>query len=201
MKYLYKYPQAAYPYDDLVKTNRGRSRLEFEYELLDTGVFDEDRYFDVFVEYAKEAAEDILIQITVHNRGPEAAELHVLPTLWFRNEWSWQDIADKPSLQAIPSPIVGDAKGIGGNAVKATHPILGERYLYCDGNPPLLFTENETNTQRIFGVPNRCPYVKDSIDSYVVRMAKKTPSRIRPAQRHQGRGPLSLDDPRRPKSQ
>ncbi len=88
MKYLYKYPQAAFPYDDLVETNRRRSRHEFEYELLDTGVFDQDRYFDVFVEYAKASPEDILIQITVHNRGPEAATLHVLPTLWFRNTWS-----------------------------------------------------------------------------------------------------------------
>ena len=93
MKYLYKYPQAAYPYDDLVDTSRGRSRNEFEYELLDTGVFDQDRYFDVFVEYAKESPEDILIQISIHNRGPEAAELHVLPTLWFRNQWSWHGSA------------------------------------------------------------------------------------------------------------
>src|SRR5574341_1760672 len=89
MKYLYKYPQAVYPYDHLVTTNRGRSREEFEYELLDTGVFAQDRYFDVFVEYAKESPEDILIRITIHNRGPEAAALHVLPTLWFRNTWSW----------------------------------------------------------------------------------------------------------------
>ena len=89
MKYLYKYPQAAYPYGNLVNTSRGRSRNEFEYELLDTGVFDQDRYFDVFVEYAKESPEDLLIQISIHNRGPEAAELHVLPTLWFRNQWSW----------------------------------------------------------------------------------------------------------------
>ena len=89
MKYLYKYPQSAFPYADLVETNRSRSKHEFEYELLDTGVFDEDRYFDVFVEYAKESPEDILIQITIHNRGPDPAELHVLPTLWFRNQWSW----------------------------------------------------------------------------------------------------------------
>ena len=98
MKYLYKYPQAAFPYADLVETSRRRGRHEFEYELLDTGVFDQDRYFDVFVEYAKESPEDILIQITVHNRGPEPAELHVLPTLWFRNQWSWHDHPDRPSL-------------------------------------------------------------------------------------------------------
>src|SRR5271167_2483506 len=142
MKYLYKYPQAAFPYANLVDTSRSRSRTEFEYELLDTGVFDQDRYFDVFVEYAKEAPEDILIQITVHNRGPEAAELHVLPTLWFRNQWSWAGNSDKPSLHRV------------GNAIKAVHPKLSERNLYYEGSPALLFTENETNTQRIFGVAN-----------------------------------------------
>jgi hypothetical protein len=159
MKYLYKYPQAAYPYSHLVETSRKRSRTEMEYELLDTGVFDEDRYFDVFVEYAKASAEDILIQITVHNRGPQAAALHVLPTLWFRNQWSWQSAADRPSLTLLPSPLGG---------VKALDPKLGERYLYCESGPPLLFTENETNTQRIFGVPNRTPHVKDGINNYIV---------------------------------
>ena len=101
MKYLYKYPQAAFPYGDLVETNRRRGRHEFEYELLDTGVFDEDRYFDVFVEYAKASPEDILIQITVHNRGPEPATLHVLPTLWFRNAWSWGGDAARPVLRQV----------------------------------------------------------------------------------------------------
>ena len=142
MKYLYKYPQAEFPYDKLVQTSRERSRTEFEYELLDTGVFDQDRYWDVFVEYAKDTVEDILIQITVHNRGPESAELHVLPTLWYRNEWSWQGTTEHPSLQRF------------GNSVKAVDPKLGERYLYCDGNPQLLFTENETNTQRILHAAN-----------------------------------------------
>src|SRR6476660_4655410 len=99
MKYLYKYPQSAYPYEQLVKTNQGRSRLEFEYELINTGVFDQDRYFDVFVEYAKESPEDILVQVTVHNRGPEPAEIHVLPTLWFRNRWSWGRDNPRPTLQ------------------------------------------------------------------------------------------------------
>ncbi len=160
MKYLYKYPQAPFPYDNLVQTNLSRGRLEFEYELLDTGVFDENRYFDVFVEYAKDSPEDILIQIAVHNRGPEAAELHVLPTLWFRNQWSWTQTADRPSLERV------------GNAIKAVHPKLNERYLYCEGSPALLFTENETNTQRIFGVPNRSPYVKDSINNYIVHGQK-----------------------------
>ncbi len=161
MKYLYKYPQAAFPYANLVDTSRGRSRTEFEYELLDTGVFDDNRYFDVFVEYAKQAPEDLLIRISVHNRGPEAAPIHVLPTLWFRNEWSWQVSVEQPTLQQVSA-------GPRGGVVRAVHPVLGERYLYCDGDAPLLFTENETNTQRIFGVPNRSPHVKDSINDYVV---------------------------------
>jgi Mannosylglycerate hydrolase MGH1-like glycoside hydrolase domain len=158
MKYLYKYPQAAFPYDDLVETNGGRSRNDFEYELIDTGVFDEDHYFDVFVEYAKESPEDILIQISVHNRGAEAAELHVLPTLWFRNRWSWQKGSNKPILQQVA----------GDSIVKVIDPELGERYLYCDEATPLLFTENETNTERIFGVPNQSPFVKDGINNYIV---------------------------------
>src|SRR5206468_948959 len=161
MKYLYKYPQAAFPYGDLIETNRHRGRNEFEYELLDTGVFDQDRYFDVFVEYAKASAEDVLIQITAYNRGPEAAQLHVLPTLWFRNQWSWAGGPDHPALQQIT--------GTPAQAVaKAVDAKLGERYLYCEGEASLLFTENETNTQRIFGVPNRSPYVKDGINNFVV---------------------------------
>ena len=156
MKYLYKYPQAEFPYAKLVETSRGRGRHEMEYELLDTGVFNDDRYFDVFVEYAKETAEDLLIQITIHNRGPEPAELHVLPTLWFRNEWSWHGTVERPNLQKS------------GNTVEVHDPKLGERLFQCEGNPQLLFTENETNTERIFGVPNRTPYVKDGINNYVV---------------------------------
>jgi hypothetical protein len=161
MRYLYKYPQAAYPYSDLVNTSRRRGRGEFEYELLDTGVFDQDRYFDVFVEYAKRSPDDILIQINVHNRGPDAAEIYVLPTLWFRNQWSWHGTADRPLVEALPATASQ-------SVVKATDAILGERYLYCDAEVPLLFTENETNTQRIFGVANRSPYVKDGINNYVV---------------------------------
>jgi hypothetical protein len=157
MKYLYKYPQAAYPYDDLLQTNRRRSRQEFEYELLDTGVFNEDRYFDVFVEYAKAAPEDILIEITVANRGPEPATLHLLPTLWFRNIWSGAGDAPRPVLRQ-------GAVGI----VAASHPDLGERFLCCQGADEILFTENETNTERLFGAPNRTPYVKDAIDNYIV---------------------------------
>ncbi len=161
MKYLYKYPQAAFPYGDLVETSRSRSRLDFEYELLDTGIFDDDRYFDVFVEYAKQSPDDILIQISVHNRGPETAELHVLPTLWYRNEWSWHGKLARPSLRQVAGVSTG-------NTVRAVDAELGERHLYCDGDASLLFTENETNTQRIFGVPNRTPFVKDGINNAVV---------------------------------
>src|SRR6516165_3355237 len=125
MKYLYKYPQAAFPYEDLVRTNHCRSRTEPEYDLLDTGVFDDNRYFDVFVEYAKESPEDILIQVSVSNRGPEASQLHVLPTLWFRNEWSWGGNADRPILEALSG-----SRSI----VKAVHPTLGEYYLACEGD-------------------------------------------------------------------
>ena len=160
LKYLYKYPQNAYPYSDLVLTNRERGRKDMEYELLDTGVFNDDRYFDVFVEYAKESPEDILVQISIHNRGPEAADLHVLPTLWFRNTWSWGEDNPRPSLKAIKGK---------GCAVKATEGALGERYIYCDGETSLLFTENETNAKRLFGGHNRTPYVKDGIHSCVVR--------------------------------
>ena len=112
MKYLYKYPQAAYPYDDLVATNRRRSRNEMEYELLDTGVFDHDRYFDVFVEYAKESPEEVLIRISAFNRGQHAAPLHILPTIWFRNTWSWSEGASKPSLEQATEP-----KGMSGQRV------------------------------------------------------------------------------------
>jgi len=166
MKYLYKYPQAAYPYANLVDTNRGRNRNEPEYELLDTGVFDQDRYFDVFVEYAKESPDDILIKITVCNRGKEAAALHLLPTLWFRNTWSWPKGGSKPELKSV--------KHSKSSVIHAHHtdPLfqesLADYYLYCEGTVPLLFTENETNTQRIFGTPNRSPYVKDGINDYLV---------------------------------
>lgn len=161
MKYLYKYPQAAFPYFDLVKTNRERSREQFEYELLDTGVFNENRYFDVFVEYAKEGPEDILIQISVANRGPDAATLHVLPTLWFRNTWSW--------WPGEPKPLLDEAEaGKGLSVMRAVHKELGERFLYCEGEPPLLFTENETNPARIEGTPNHKPHVKDAINEYIV---------------------------------
>ncbi len=157
MKYLYKYPQQEFPYRDLVESNRKRSRAEFEYELLDTGVFDADRYFDVFVEYAKADPEDILIRITVHNRGPEKAELHLLPTLWFRNTWSWNPGSEKPSLRQI-----ADA------TVLASHAQLGDRTLSCEGPPELLFTENESNAARLWGQPNSSSYVKDAFHEYLI---------------------------------
>src|SRR6187200_1810381 len=156
MKYLYKYPQREFPYRDLVETNRRRSREELEYELLDTGVFDDDRYFDVFVEYAKESPEEILIKISICNRGKNAAVLHLLPTLWFRNTWSWSEGSHKPSLEQATDP-----RGM--TVITASHPDLGTRYLWCEGEVPLLFTENETNSERIFGQANRSPYVKDGI--------------------------------------
>jgi hypothetical protein len=161
MKYLYKYPQAAFPYRDLIESNKRRNRGDMEYELLDTGVFNDDRYFDVFVEYAKQTPEDLLIQISVVNRGPEPALLHVLPTLWFRNIWAWWPGTPKPSLKQMSGP-----RGV--QAVAASHAELGERYLYCEGEVPLLFTENETNNKRVFGTDNASPYVKDGINNYVV---------------------------------
>jgi hypothetical protein len=164
MKYLYKYPQAAYPYGDLIEANRSRGKREFEYELLDTGIFDEDRYFDVFVEYAKASPEDILIQITVENRGPEPAMLHLLPTIWFRNVWSWGGDAVRPVLRQA----AGDAGGV----IAASHPELGEQLFHAEGAAALLFTENETNHERLFNSPSRTPYVKDGIDSYIVHGRK-----------------------------
>jgi hypothetical protein len=161
MKYLYKYPQREFPYRDLVEKNR-RSREEFEYELLDTGVFDDDRYFDVFVEYAKGEPEDILVRITVHNRGPEAARLRVLPTLWFRNTWAWGADERRPALRAE-----------GPGVVTAVHWNLSEYRLYCDGNPELLFTENETNTQHLWGQPNTSPYAKDAFHEYLISGQKE----------------------------
>ena len=157
MKYLYKYPQQEFPYRNLVETNRQRSREEFEYELLDTGVFDTDRYFDVFVEYAKADPEDLLIQITAHNRGPETAELHLLPTLWFRNTWSWDKDVTKPSLRQLTE-----------RTILASHPQLGDRTLQCGGSPELLFTENETNASRLWGQSNPSPYVKDAFHNCIV---------------------------------
>ena len=195
MKYLYKYPQAAYPYGDLVRTNGQRSRHEMEYELLDTGVFDGDRYFDVFVEYAKGAADDILVKISAINRGPDPADLHLLPTLWFRNDWSrWiaesNRAAEKPHLEQIEAPA-------GTSAVAASHPVLGSFVLSCDRDLPLLFTENETNHERLFpGQKNESAHVKDGINDFVVNGRQHA---VNPSEAgHQGRGALSGQRRRRP---
>jgi hypothetical protein len=168
MKYLYKYPQAEFPYRDLVETNKRHSREEFEYELLDTGIFDADRYFDVFVEYAKADPEDILIRITVYNRGPEAGQLHLLPTLWFRNTWSWGE-----PTKAIISQL-------GEQSIVASHPQLGAHTLYCEGAGELLFTDNETNASRLWGQSNPSPYVKDAFHNYVISGKREAlnPSKI-----------------------
>lgn len=162
MKYLYKYPQRGYPYDELVRTNRNRTRIETEWELLNTGAFQENRYFDVVVEYAKASPEDIVIQINSHNRGPEAATLHLLPTFWFRNTWAKGENSTKPQLRQVES-IAGNS------ALRASHSQLGDRLIFYEALPPVIFTENETNTERICNKPNACPYVKDAFDNYVIR--------------------------------
>jgi hypothetical protein len=166
MKYLYKYPQAAFPYHQLVEGNRQRTRRDLEYELLDTGVFNEDRYFDVFVEYAKATTDDILIRISAVNRGHESAELHLLPTLWFRNTWSWDHNSRRPQLRA-GQPARGYA------VLEAEHATLGRRWLFCAGAPGLLCTENDTNRWRLSGVPNHTPFVKDGINDYIVQGQKE----------------------------
>lgn len=160
MKWLYKYPQQAYPYGEVIEKNR-RSKLEPEFELLDTGIFNDNRYFDVFVEYAKSDPEDILIKITVANRGAADATLHLLPTLWFRNTWSWWPHTPKPALHHKKAQ-----KGI--QIIAATHEDLGEKWLCVEGDAPILFTENETNNRRLFGSENASPYVKDGINEYVI---------------------------------
>ncbi len=160
MKYLYKYPQEAFPYSKLVDENKRRGKHDLEFELIDTGVFDDNRYFDILIEYSKASSDDVLIKITAVNRGPETAPLHLLPTLWFRNSWSWNGGA-KPSLNtAVPDK--------GRNRVEANHPTLGNRWLYIENPDEILFTENETNTEKLFGIKNASPYVKDGINDYIV---------------------------------
>jgi len=173
MKYLYKYPQAAFPYAALIEGNRRRSRAEPEYELLDTGVFEENRYFDVVVEYAKAAPEDILIRVTVFNRGPDAASIDVLPTVWFRNTWSW-------GLDARIPQLAGDMICEAAPAIRVSHFEIAERWLVCAGGPEFLFTDNETNFERVFGAGNRGPYVKDGINDFVVAGTKQAvnPKRV-----------------------
>ena len=163
MKTLYKYPQAAFPYEDLVETNAARTKHDPEYELLDTGVFDESRYWDVTVEYAKASPDDILIQITAANRGPETATLDILPTLWFRNCWTWGWGTPKPGMTKAAAHTAGTS------VIEARHNTLGQRSLLCSGSPELLFTDNDTNEKRLYGVANNpSQYVKDAFHEYVV---------------------------------
>ena len=168
MKYLYKYPQAAYPYEQLVRENAGRGKGEREWELADSGAFHENRYFDVFVEYAKGSPEDLLIKITVANRGPEAAELCLLPSVWFRNTWAWGQAGPRPSLRAA-----GDA------TIQLTEPQYGQRWLHCEGSPALLFSENETNSARLYGFDTGVRFTKDSFHSYLIAGDK---DRVNPEQ-------------------
>jgi hypothetical protein len=162
LKFLYKYPQAAFPYDRLVRENAKRTRKDPEYELIDTGVFQDKRYFDVFAEYAKNASEDVLIRLTAWNRGPEPARLHLLPTIWFRNRWSWGDFDDLPDASRIDGPG-------GTELIELTEFHYGKRWLLMEGSPELLFTENETNMERLFKSKNRTPYVKDAFHRYLIQ--------------------------------
>jgi Glycosyl hydrolase family 63 C-terminal domain len=165
MKFLYKYPQREFPYNRLVEENRRRGKCDLEFELIDTGIFDDDRYFDVFIEYAKGGPEDILVRIEAINRGPEAAELHLLPTIWFRNTWCWGLDTRKPRVAVEEASEVA--------ALKVYHHYYGNRWLYCEGKPEFLFTENETNDRRLFRVENNTAYVKDGINDYIVHGAKQ----------------------------
>ena len=184
MKYLYKYGQRAFPYADLVSTNRRRGRDEPEYELMDTGLFDDSRYFDVFVEYAKGGVEDILIKITAINRGNEAAPLHLLPTIWFRNTWSWRKGTERPRLSQAAGATA---------AMRLDHPESGGRMLYLEGAPELLFTENETNSRRLFGAPNATAFVKDGINDYVVHGARDAVNPAKTGTKAAGRYTLTLE--------
>jgi mannosylglycerate hydrolase MGH1-like protein len=164
MRFLYKYPQREFPYARLVEENRRRGKRDLEFELINTGIFDDNRYFDVFVEYAKAGPEDILIRIDAINRGPQPAELHLLPTVWFRNTWSWGLDERKPKLRRDPSAEVA--------AIKLDHYYYGSRWFYCEGNPSLLFTENETNNHRLFDSENSAAYVKDGINDFIIHGVK-----------------------------
>ena len=172
MKFLYKYPHAEFPYGRLVEENRQRSKRDLEFELIHTGIFDDNRYFDVFVEYAKAGPDDILIRIEAINRGPQPAELRLLPTLWFRNTWSWGLDERKPQVSRDEAAEVA--------ALKIYHHYYGNRWLYCEGKPEILFTENETNVRRLFGSDNSSSHVKDGINDYIVRGAKEAVSTTGP---------------------
>ncbi len=157
MKFLYKYPQAAFPYERLIEENRRRSKLVGEFELIDTGVFDDNKYFDVFVEYAKADFDDILVRITVANRGGEDAPINILPTVWLRNTWTWTGDTPECTFSSVDE-----------NMISTNHDAVGEMTFHFDGEPQLLFTENDTNNERLFGSENRTPYVKDGINEFVV---------------------------------
>jgi hypothetical protein len=175
MKMLYKYPQNAFPYESLLLGNASRGYGNPEFELIDTGVFDGNRYFDIEVEYAKKAVEDIFIRITAINRGPDSAHLQLIPTLWFRNTWSWGNSDEKPFIKRVstggghPNTVV----------LESRHATLGTRWFYCDAPHDVLFTETETNGKRLYGIENLSPYVKDSIHAYVVHDQKDS---VNPAQ-------------------
>ena len=161
MKMLYKYPQAAYPYDELIAENKRRSRLDPEYELIDTGIFDANQYFDIFIEYAKEDASDILMKITIENRAAGTASIDLLPTIWFRNEWSWGIDMEKPELFAI-----------GDDVIEIVHKKLGSYWLYCDPCRELLFCENETNNNRLYQFNDGKRYPKDGINDYIIHQTE-----------------------------
>jgi len=162
LKFLYKYPQAKFPYEQLRRENAARSKTEPEFELIDTGVFSDNKYFDVFVEYAKADAEDICIKITAHNRADEAAPLHILPTVWFRNTWSWSTEAEKPILQEAEI----DTENL--SAIQLKDELRGFWWLLCEGTSKLLFTENETNLEKLYRVRNASGFAKDGINDFVV---------------------------------
>lgn len=166
MKYLYKYTQHPFPYEQLIKNNAARGKDAFEYELLDTGVFDDDKYFDVFIEYAKNSPDDMLIKITAFNRGPDEAEIDLLPTFWFRNTWSWEKGAPKPTMKG--SRHGSHSTALAEYSDPSERAEISKYHIYFDKDVPLLFTENESNNERLFDSPNAGPYVKDGINSYVV---------------------------------
>ncbi|MGC1684639.1 MAG: hypothetical protein WA734_03390 [Candidatus Acidiferrales bacterium] len=175
LKYLYKYPQSQFPYEQLVEENAHRSRNDPEFELMDTGIFNENRYFDIFIEYAKVSVEDISVRVTAWNRGPDAAKLHLLPTLWFRNKWDWGNTMPsdaRPGLRKLSGPA-------GIEVIELEQPDYGKRWLLIQGAPELLFTENETNAKRLYGAQNRTPFVKDAFHEYIVHGDKAA---INPAQ-------------------
>lgn len=165
MKYLYKYPQEEFPYTKLVEENKQRGRLEPEYELIDTGIFEDNRYYDVFVEYAKKSSEDILIRINIVNRGDEECQLHALPALWFKNDWSWFPNKTKPSIK-----LAKENDDI--FTIQTKHPELEDMWFYCESPRELLFTENETNMNKLFGTKNTSACVKDGINDYIVNGLK-----------------------------